>query len=142
MWLSIVKGRGNSREQSVPATSSGTRRTRGNASLAAKWQVEVTKDTTVKWIRTELYAMTKISPLSQRLYYGDRELDPSDTIGGIGVLHGDHISLEEVLDVVDLVGDDDDDNGAGFGGTALVGRICELGTVLAADISVPAVHLF
>jgi hypothetical protein len=82
----------------------------------------VTPDTTVSAIRNMLYEKTKLSPLSQRLFYRNKEVEPTDTLRSLGVLMDEHFELEEAAEVVDLVDVDDEE---GFGGTALIGRIGE-----------------
>jgi hypothetical protein len=116
MWLTIVKGRA-----SLPDGAAGTNRR--SSTRSKEWALLIKKNTTVKFIRTELYALTKVSPMRQRLFLRDKELDVDDTIESMGLLKGDHLALEEVTEVVDLVDVDDDEEG--FGGTALIGRTGE-----------------
>lgn len=147
MWLPIVVG-----ENEVPDDNDGSRRRtlpRGRKGKEAQLKVE--KGTTIKHIRLELYEMFKVSPLSQRLLFKGRELSSDETIGGIGVLLGDHINLVEVVEVDDFeIGGGHGDEG--FGGTALVGQKCESESASRArrvqlqrwlgqaDISVPALY--
>lgn len=93
----------------------------------------MTKTTTVKDIKLHALAVWKISPVSQTLFLKGRELKTEDTIESMGLVEGDHLNVIEVLEV-----DIDDDEGAGFGGTALVGRIGEyigVGKWTSADIA-------
>ncbi|KLT43767.1 hypothetical protein CC85DRAFT_284275 [Cutaneotrichosporon oleaginosum] len=121
MWLPIVVG-----ENEGPTSNDWTRRRpppRGRRGKEA--QILVTKRTSIVEVQMELYEMFKITPFSQRLTHHGRELDRQETIGGIGVLMGDHFNLHEVVEV------DNDfgmivEEGEGFGGTALVGqKSCE-----------------
>lgn len=124
MWLPVAVG-----ENTAPSNNDGTRRRappRGKRGKEA--QILVTKRTSVMDIQLELYEMLKIPPFSQRLLLQGRELDRQETIGGIGVLMGDHFNLIEVVEIHDddfemLVEDE------GFGGTALVGQKCECARV-------------
>lgn len=106
--VKVVNGK-----DTMPAERSGMSRTRAKTS-----EVDVGKDTTIKDVKLDILHMFKISPISQNIYYNGRELDSSETIGSIGLLVGDHLNLVEVLEL-----DDEVEDGAGFGGTALVGRI-------------------
>jgi hypothetical protein len=120
MCLIIVKGRGADVDHTAPPTT-GTGRTRATA-RSKQFDFEVTPDTTVSAIRNMLYEKTKLSPLSQRLFYRNKEVEPTDTLRSLGVLMDEHFELEEAAEVVDLVDVDDEE---GFGGTALIGRIGE-----------------
>lgn len=73
----------------------------------------------------QLYSKTKVSPICQRLYFNDKLLEGSDTVGSL------RIPSEGTLKMVELVEQDEDDIemgggagriGEGFGGTALVER--------------------
>ncbi|BEI93443.1 uncharacterized protein CcaverHIS019_0510710 [Cutaneotrichosporon cavernicola] len=120
LWLPIAVG-----ENAAPSNNDGTKRRappRGRRGKEA--QILVTKNMSVMEVQMELYEMFKIPPLSQRLLFQGRDLDRQETIGGIGILLGDHFNLIEVVEVEDdfemVVGDE------GFGGTALVGqKSCE-----------------
>lgn len=119
MWLPITIG-----ETTVPSDSDGSRRrTLPRGAKGKEAQIKVTKETTVKHIRMELYELFKVSPMSQRLLFKGRELDADETVGSVGVLMGDYLNLIEVHEI-----DDDNDvvmGDEGFGGTALVGQKCE-----------------
>ncbi|GMK59688.1 hypothetical protein CspeluHIS016_0802940 [Cutaneotrichosporon spelunceum] len=116
MWLPIVVG-----ENVAPSNSDGTKRRappRGRRGKEA--QILVTKNMSIMDVQLELYDMFKIPPFSQQLLFQGRELDRQETIGGIGVLIGDHLNLIEVIEVdddIEMVAGDE-----GFGGTALVGQ--------------------
>ncbi|ORY26328.1 hypothetical protein BCR39DRAFT_541321 [Naematelia encephala] len=84
-------------------------------------EFQVTKQTTIKDLKVRIYDDCGISPINQRLYYNDRELNSDDVIGALKVLAGDTITCVEVLD-----GDDFEQGGIeGFGGTALSGLTVE-----------------
>lgn len=67
--------------------------------------------------------MNKImtSPISQRLYYGERELQSHETIASLQVLNGDVIRCVEIEESGDMK--DVRETAEGFGGSALVGRL-------------------
>ncbi|WWC62222.1 uncharacterized protein I303_104817 [Kwoniella dejecticola CBS 10117] len=93
------------------------------------------KATSIKDLKVHIMNKTqgRLTPIQQKLYYQGNELSSEDTIGGISFLLGDHLELEEVVEAIDIDGDDVEadesciQNGRrraeGFGGTALFGRI-------------------
>lgn len=104
----------------------GSRRVSMRTSKSDKIDIpDITKSTTVKDIKVAILEQTSISPISQQLYYNDRLLESSDTVGEIGILADSDLRcvvLEE--DEAIMNGKTDgvrEDGNAGFGGTALVG---------------------
>ncbi|KAK4687825.1 hypothetical protein P7C73_g2281, partial [Tremellales sp. Uapishka_1] len=91
-----------------------SRRTRAYKQLS----LDVTKSTKIVDLKVEIYQASGVSPLSQKIFYKDHELDSGDTIGSIGFLKGDSLRMTEVLEVGDFE-DDGVPGGEGFGGTAL-----------------------
>lgn len=99
------------------ANLSRTRSLRGTKGL----QYLVQRSTTVREVKVNILGSTRISPFSQRLTYNGRELKSEETMDGIGYLEGEHLTLDQIEEVIDVDMEDE-----GFGGTALIGRICEL----------------
>jgi len=118
MWLTIVKEDGDSKGKG--------RTTRRNNSKNGPWQIEVKKDTTVSYIRKELFEEAGEAVIGYRLTFRGRVVESSETVGGMGITVKDILKLEPDPDakddreVIDLRDEDE-----GFGGTALVGRISE-----------------
>lgn len=115
LWLPIVQGR-----KTVPVENLGKRR---SSSRSKQMWVEVQKDTPIKEVRLHIYETWKVSPLSQRLFLKDREVDASETIESLQIAQGDYLCLEEVEEADDF---GQDGGSEGFGGTALIGRTGEL----------------
>ena len=87
---------------------------------------EVKKSTTVKEIKLEICAKYGLSPICQRLWYGDKELDNyEDTVESLKILADDRLRLDVIVEVHDVDEVEVRGRREGFGGTALLGsRSC------------------
>lgn len=121
MQLTIVMGLDTAPKATTAASSTRSRRL--GTTRNKQTQLNVTKQTSVKDIKLELYPVLGVGPLHQQLYYQGRELGSDETVGSIGLLAGDHLNVVEIVEVEDFEAAAGEE---GFGGTALVGRLGEL----------------
>jgi hypothetical protein len=105
-------------EGEEPSVQPGTRRSIRSKSKSVN--VTIKKTMTIKDLKVEILHVTRISPISQELYYRDRPLELNETMESLGVLAKDEIRCVELEEKeMDEVGVGVE----GFGGTVLVGRI-------------------
>lgn len=119
-------------DSTPPIGASITRRS--TRSKAKQIDIEVRKTSSIKDIKVEVRLLVDfadrqicglwgISPICQRLYHHERELESTDTIADLVVLAGDTLRCIELEEKDDM--DDVNPAGEGFGGTALVSPIRE-----------------
>lgn len=81
--------------------------------------VPITRQTTIKDVRLEVYKSFGISPISQQLWYDGKELSqPGHTMDQVGMVQGGEVRVVE-LEEEEVKGEGEE----GFGGTALLGQL-------------------
>ena len=108
---------------------------RARRSTVNEFEIQVKKSTTVKDIKLEICSTYGLSPICQKLWYGDKELDKSeDTVESMKILADDRIRLEVIQEVHDVDEVEVHGRREGFGGTALLGsRSCPHCTYINAE---------
>ncbi|WVQ80125.1 hypothetical protein IAT38_002226 [Cryptococcus sp. DSM 104549] len=125
IWVPVLLSRGTT-PPSTTTTTTPASRSSGSRSLRSRYkqiQVEAAKSTSVRDLKVEILEQTGITPILQKIFYKERELESDETIGGLGFLKGDELVMVEIEEEGEPDEEGKPNGGEGFGGTALLARI-------------------